>query len=61
MEYRGAKTQEEKSIEQAEEKKLVEEKIRMRQQELQAEERRMNRRQEAMHAGLTLPSEEVDR
>lgn len=61
VEYRGAKTQEEKGIEQAEEQKVIEAKIRMRQQELQAEEQRMNIRQEAMHAGLTLSSEEVDR
>jgi hypothetical protein len=61
VEYRGAKTQEEKGIEQAEEQKVIEAKIRMRQQELQAEEQRMHKRQEAMHAGLTLSSEEVDR
>lgn len=61
VEYRGAKTQEEKGIEQAEEQKVIEAKIRMRQQELQAEEQRMHQRQEAMHAALTPPSEEVNR
>jgi hypothetical protein len=50
VEYRGVKTQEEKGIEQAKEKKVIEAKIRMRQQEIQAEEQRMHKIQEAMHA-----------
>lgn len=40
VEYRGAKTLEEKGVEQAEEQKVIEAKIRMRQQELQDEEGR---------------------
>eukprot|EP00249_Psilotum_nudum_P022017 c28341_g2_i1 orf=586-2025(+) len=44
VEYRGAKTLEEKGLEQAEEQKVIEAKIRIRQKELQDEEMRMQLR-----------------
>lgn len=46
VEYRGAKTVEEKGEEQAEEQKVIEAKIRIRQKELHDEEERMLRREE---------------
>ncbi|XP_024019026.1 uncharacterized protein LOC21405290 isoform X1 [Morus notabilis] len=46
VEYRGVKTKEEKGLEQIEEQRVIEAKIRMRQQELQDEEERMQKRQE---------------
>ncbi|XP_038998102.1 E3 ubiquitin-protein ligase DA2-like [Hibiscus syriacus] len=46
VEYRGVKTKEEKGIEQIEEQRVIEAQIRMRQQELQDDEERMNKRQE---------------
>eukprot|EP00250_Pteridium_aquilinum_P011661 c20223_g1_i3 orf=1328-2218(-) len=46
VEYRGAKTVEEKGVEQAEEQKVIEAKIRIRQKELHDEEERMLRREE---------------
>ncbi|KAH8946356.1 hypothetical protein BDL97_12G090900 [Sphagnum fallax] len=44
VEYRGPKSMEEKGLEQAEEQKVIEAKIRMRQQELQDDEEREQRR-----------------
>ncbi|KAL7129326.1 hypothetical protein ABFS83_13G059300 [Erythranthe nasuta] len=46
VEYRGGKTKEEKGLEQLEEQRVIEAKIRMRQQELQDEEARMIRQRE---------------
>ncbi|XP_022749353.1 uncharacterized protein LOC111298882 isoform X3 [Durio zibethinus] len=46
VEYRGVKTKEEKGIEQIEEQRVIEAQIRMRQQELQDEEERMQKRQD---------------
>ncbi|KAI5066382.1 hypothetical protein GOP47_0019006 [Adiantum capillus-veneris] len=46
VEYRGAKTVEEKGVEQAEEQKVIEAKIRIRQKELLDEEERMLRQEE---------------
>lgn len=46
VEYRGVKTKEEKGREQIEEQRVIEAKIRMRQQEIQDEEERMQKRQE---------------
>ncbi|KAE8720384.1 interactor of constitutive active ROPs 1-like isoform X1 [Hibiscus syriacus] len=46
VEYQGEKTKEEKGIEQIEEQRVIEAKIRMRQQELQDDEERMQKRQE---------------
>eukprot|EP00249_Psilotum_nudum_P022016 c28341_g1_i1 orf=264-1715(+) len=51
VEYRGAKTLEEKGVERAEEQKVIEAKIRMRQKELQDEEKRMQLRDEDMREG----------
>ncbi|KAM1122675.1 hypothetical protein ACFX2I_004195 [Malus domestica] len=45
VEFRGVKTKEEKGLEQIEEQRVIEAKIRMRQQELQDEEERMQKRQ----------------
>ncbi|XP_027170837.1 E3 ubiquitin-protein ligase DA2L-like isoform X1 [Coffea eugenioides] len=46
VEYRGVKTKEEKGLEQIEEQRVIEAKIRMRQQELQDEEDRKLKRRE---------------
>ncbi|KAJ9537820.1 hypothetical protein OSB04_030553 [Centaurea solstitialis] len=46
VEYRGVKTKEEKGLEQIEEQRVIDAKIRMRRQEIQDEEERMLRRQE---------------
>ncbi|KAJ8479662.1 hypothetical protein OPV22_023389 [Ensete ventricosum] len=44
VEYRGAKTKEEKGMEQVEEQKVIEAQIRIRQKEIQDEAERMNKR-----------------
>ncbi|KAG6535826.1 hypothetical protein ZIOFF_000855 [Zingiber officinale] len=44
VEYRGAKTKEEKGVEQVEEQKVIEAQIRIRQQELQDEAEKINKR-----------------
>ncbi|XP_028783113.1 E3 ubiquitin-protein ligase DA2L [Neltuma alba] len=46
VEYRGVKSKEEKGLEQIEEQRVIEAKIRMHQQELKDEEERINKRQE---------------
>ncbi|TYK16345.1 RING-type E3 ubiquitin ligase [Cucumis melo var. makuwa] len=46
VEYRGVKSKEEKSLEQIEEQRVIEAKIRIRQQELQDDEERMQKRHE---------------
>lgn len=46
VEYRGVKTKEEKGLEQIEEQRVIDAKIRMRRKEIQDEEERMQRRQE---------------
>ncbi|GMH25613.1 hypothetical protein Nepgr_027456 [Nepenthes gracilis] len=46
VEYRGVKSKEERGLEQIEEQKVIEAKIRMRQRELQDEEQRMHKREE---------------
>lgn len=51
VEYRGVKTKEEKGLEQIEEQRVIEAKIRMRQQEIQDEEERMLKRQELGYSG----------
>ncbi|GLJ17383.1 hypothetical protein SUGI_0301980 [Cryptomeria japonica] len=61
VEYRGCKTQEEKGIEQAEEQKVIEAKIRMQQEELQAEKERVQRRQEPIHGEQMMSPEEIER
>ncbi|KAI3767209.1 hypothetical protein L2E82_17297 [Cichorium intybus] len=54
VEYRGVKTKEEKGQEQIEEQRVIEAKIRMRQQEIQDEEDRILKRQESR---ITDPNE----
>ncbi|KAH9330555.1 hypothetical protein KI387_002663 [Taxus chinensis] len=61
VEYRGAKTQEEKGIEQAEEQKVIEAKIRMQQEELHAEKERSHRREEPIDGEQMMSSEEIER
>ncbi|KAJ7981961.1 protein SIP5 [Quillaja saponaria] len=46
VEYRGVKSKEEKGLEQIEEQRVIEAKIRMRRQELQDEEERIHKRQD---------------
>ncbi|GAB4846322.1 hypothetical protein Ancab_025328 [Ancistrocladus abbreviatus] len=46
VEYRGVKSKEERGLEQIEEQKVIEAKIRMRQQEVEEEEQRTDKRQE---------------
>nr|GMC72646.1 E3 ubiquitin-protein ligase DA2L-like isoform X1 [Ipomoea batatas] len=59
VEYRGVKTKEEKGMEQIEEQRVIEAKIRMRQQELQDEEERMLKRREMYSCSSSNgPSEE---
>ncbi|KAL5736715.1 hypothetical protein ACOSP7_031168 [Xanthoceras sorbifolium] len=57
VEYRGGKTKEEKGIEQIEEQRVIEAKIRMQQQELQDEEERMQKRQELSSSTSVAPGE----
>ncbi|GMP53330.1 hypothetical protein CsSME_00018811 [Camellia sinensis var. sinensis] len=59
VEYRGGKTKEEKGIEQIEEQRVIEAKIRMRQQELQDEELRMLTRQEISSSSRSMLPGEV--
>ncbi|KAI8023425.1 E3 ubiquitin-protein ligase DA2 [Camellia lanceoleosa] len=59
VEYRGVKTKEEKRIEQIEEQRVIEAKIRMRQQELQDEELRMLTRQEINSSSRSMLPGEV--
>ncbi|CAI0409702.1 unnamed protein product [Linum tenue] len=60
VEYRGVKTKEEKGLEQIEEQRVIEAKIRIRQQELQDEEDRMQKRLESSSSSSHVASEEVD-
>ncbi|XP_004243185.1 E3 ubiquitin-protein ligase DA2L [Solanum lycopersicum] len=58
VEYRGVKTKEEKGIEQIEEQRVIEAKIRMRQQELQDDEEKMHKRRElSTSSSIAGPSE----
>ncbi|XP_028755377.1 E3 ubiquitin-protein ligase DA2L-like [Neltuma alba] len=58
VEYRGVKSKEEKGLEQIEEQRVIEAKIRMRQQELQNEEERMQKRHEiSMSNGNVTPAD----
>lgn len=54
------KTKEEKGIEQIEEQRVIEAKIRMRQKELQDEEERMQKRQDLSSSSRTMAPVEVD-
>ncbi|KAK9266461.1 hypothetical protein L1049_000438 [Liquidambar formosana] len=60
VEYRGVKTKEEKGIEQIEEQRVIEAKIRMRQQELQDDEERMQKRLEISSSGRMVVPGEVE-
>ncbi|XP_051151737.1 E3 ubiquitin-protein ligase DA2L-like [Andrographis paniculata] len=60
VEYRGVKTKEEKGLEQLEEQRVIEAKIRMRKQELQDEEERMLKRREMNSSCSMRGSAEVD-
>ncbi|KAL5989938.1 hypothetical protein ACLOJK_010833 [Asimina triloba] len=61
VEYRGARTKEERGMEQIEEQKVIEAKIRMqRQQELQDEEEIILKRQEIMSSSRSVTPEEVE-
>lgn len=60
VEYRGVKTKEEKGIEQIEEQRVIEAKIRIRQQELQDEEERMQKRQEMSYSSRIVEPSEVE-
>ncbi|XP_031268861.1 E3 ubiquitin-protein ligase DA2-like isoform X2 [Pistacia vera] len=60
VEYRGVKTKEEKGIEQIEEQRVIEAKIRMRQQELHDEEERMQKRQELSSSSTSVAPGEVE-
>ncbi|CAA2973920.1 Hypothetical predicted protein [Olea europaea subsp. europaea] len=58
VEYRGVKTKEEKGLEQIEEQRVIEAKIRMRQKELQDEEERiLNCREISSSSSIRRPSE----
>ncbi|GLU17707.1 hypothetical protein SLE2022_340630 [Rubroshorea leprosula] len=59
VEYRGMKTKEERGMEQIEEQRVIEAKIRMRQQELQDEEERMQKRQELSSSSTGVAAGEV--
>ncbi|KAI3457556.1 hypothetical protein Pfo_014219 [Paulownia fortunei] len=60
VEYRGVKTKEEKGLEQLEEQRVIEAKIRMRQQELQDEEERMLKQREISSSSSMRGPAEVD-
>ncbi|EEF32246.1 ubiquitin-protein ligase, putative [Ricinus communis] len=60
VEYRGVKTKEEKGMEQIEEQRVIEAKIRMRQQELQDEEERMQKRLELSSSSSSIAPGEVE-
>eukprot|EP00850_Spirogloea_muscicola_P006275 SM000029S10570 [mRNA] locus=s29:936744:940882:+ [translate_table: standard] len=55
VEYRGAQTQEEKGVEQLEEQKVIEAKIRMRQQELDEDKERARTRTDSASSILPMP------
>ncbi|KAF9588723.1 hypothetical protein IFM89_015160 [Coptis chinensis] len=59
VEYRGVRSKEEKGIEQVEEQRVIEAKIRMQQQELQDEEERMQRRLETSSSSVIIAPDEV--
>ncbi|XP_077251024.1 E3 ubiquitin-protein ligase GW2-like [Tasmannia lanceolata] len=60
VEYRGVKTKEEKGMEQIEEQRVIEAKIRMRLQERQDEEERMLKRQEISSSSRIVTPGEVE-
>ncbi|XP_058095341.1 E3 ubiquitin-protein ligase GW2-like [Magnolia sinica] len=60
VEYRGVRTKEEKGMEQVEEQRVIEAKIRMRQKELQDEEERIQKRQEIISSSRIVTPGEVE-
>ncbi|RDX69260.1 hypothetical protein CR513_51648 [Mucuna pruriens] len=60
VEYRGVKSKEEKGLEQIEEQRVIEAKIRMRQQELQDEEERMHKRLEMSSSNVNVTVADVE-
>ncbi|XP_076934767.1 E3 ubiquitin-protein ligase DA2-like isoform X1 [Bidens hawaiensis] len=60
VEYRGVKSKEEKGREQIEEQRVIEAKIRMRQQEIQDEEERMVKRQEMSSSSRVIDPSDVE-
>ncbi|KAL3613726.1 E3 ubiquitin-protein ligase da2 [Castilleja foliolosa] len=60
VEYRGVKSKEEKGLEQLEEQRVIEAKIRMRQQEIQDEEERMMKQKEIRSSSSMVRPTEVD-
>lgn len=60
VEYRGVKSKEEKGMEQIEEQRVIEAKIRMRQQELQDEEERMHKRLEVSSSNVNVAVADVE-
>ncbi|KAI5605193.1 hypothetical protein BDE02_01G335100 [Populus trichocarpa] len=60
VEYRGVKTKEEKGLEQIEEQRVIEAKIRMRQQELQDEEERMQKRLDVSSSSANIEPGELE-
>lgn len=59
VEYRGVKTKEEKGLEQIEEQRVIDAKIRMRRQEIQDEEERMQRRQNMSSSSRITENDEI--
>ncbi|XP_051125863.1 E3 ubiquitin-protein ligase DA2-like [Andrographis paniculata] len=57
VEYRGVKTKEEKGLDQLEEQRVIEAKIRMRQQELHEEQERILQRREIRSSSMRVPTE----
>lgn len=60
VEYRGAKSKEEKGVEQVEEQRIIEAQIRMRQQELQDEKGKLLKKEEPSSSSRSLPLAEVE-
>ncbi|KAJ6753955.1 E3 UBIQUITIN-PROTEIN LIGASE DA2 [Salix purpurea] len=60
VEYRGVKTKEEKGLEQIEEQRVIEAKIRMRQQELQEDEDRIQKRLDVSSSSANIEPGELE-
>ncbi|KAJ0231133.1 E3 ubiquitin-protein ligase DA2 [Hirschfeldia incana] len=60
VEYRGVKSKEEKGIEQVEEQRVIEAKIRMRQKEMQDDEERMQKRLESCSSSTSALTGEME-
>ncbi|XP_020576791.1 uncharacterized protein LOC110022276 isoform X2 [Phalaenopsis equestris] len=60
VEYRGAKSKEEKGVEQVEEQRIIEAQIRMRQRELQDGKGKLRKKEESSSSSRSLPLAEVE-